>query len=425
VLRAEEHTTAHWTYAGAIALALGVTSSTLFYSGLSTLIPAWWIAHRVAPAPSRFTWPSGVPLRNALLVTAVTVLMLSTRFFTYPQGLAATARLLGDWLTQFSLSGELQALIAPVLAIGRYETAVVLLGIPALIWAIWRNHPLGTFLTYWILTAFALILVQRGVMDNALVAILPACLLAGLFSGQILVRRPTTWTWVVTASMVLVVGIVVVNLARYLRVAQTGDDLSNLWFGVLALASGAIALYYFWSMTNAAVGQGVLMAVLIVLGIYQWGTAWYLTHQAANDPRERWVQQGTDDDLPVMLDTLQEISNRVTNADADIHLYSAIDSPLLRWYLRDFWRAEFGATLPPRAQFEAILTWADVPDPALGTDYLGGDFGLLRSGATDLVPSAVPWTNSLRSWMFHESSLEILERRVVLWLRSDLVREQP
>ena len=48
--------------------------------------------------------------------------------------------------------------------------------------------------------------------------------------------------------------------------------------------------------------------------LYQWGTAWHLTHNGANDPRERWVQQATDDELPVLLNTIEKISQRAANS---------------------------------------------------------------------------------------------------------------
>jgi hypothetical protein len=359
-------------------------------------------------------------MRSAFIFGAALLVLLSTRFLTVPAGLAATARLLGEWLAQFSVSGDLQALLDPALVIGRYETAAFLLGLPAILWAIWRNKSLGTFFTYWILIAFALILLQRGVVSNALLVALPAYLLIGLFSGHLLGRHMTPWTWAVSGSMILVGGVVLVNMARYLRVAQYGTDLSNLWFAFLALACGAIALYYFWAMTSAEIGQGVFMAVVSLLAIYQWGTAWHLTHVAANDPRERWVQQGTDDDLPVMLETLAEISNRATNADADLLLFSAVDSPVLRWYLRDYWRAQFGTAVPLQAQFQAVITPADMTNPALGDGYLGGDFGLLRRAAAGGV-GATPIADTLRSWLFHETTQSMTEERLILWIRADIM----
>ena len=102
--------------------------------------------------------------------------------------------------------------------------------------------------------------------------------------------------------------------------------------------------------------------------LYQWGTAWQLTHNSANDPRERWVQQATDDELPVLLNTLEKISQRATNSSVGLDLYSAVDSPVLQWYLRDYWQAQIGQTLPPGAQYEVIITQVDVNEPEFGSD---------------------------------------------------------
>lgn len=422
VMRAAGAPDRRWAYVAAVALGLGLASSPLFYAGLATAIPAWWVARQVITGERARLWPPRRSLGAPFLVAVVLCLLLSTRFLAYPPGFAATAGLLGAFLGQFSLSGSLAGLLAPVLAIGRYETAVILLGLPALFWAIWRNQSFGTFLTYWILTAFALILLQRGELNNALLAVLPGYLLVGVFAGALLQQRLTLSSWAVMGSLLLVAGIMLVNITRYLRVSQTSADAANLWFAFLALAFGALALYYFWSMTPAAIPQAVLAALIVILALYQWGTAWHLTHVSANDPRERWVEQGADDDLPFMLETLREISNQATNSDAGLTLFSTVDSPLLRWYLRDYGQAQYGATIPAQARYQVLLTPATSTDPVLGDTYFGGDFGWLRSGATEAPPSASPLTDSLRNWLFHETAQDLTEERLILWVRSDILQ---
>ena len=54
----------------------------------------------------------------------------------------------------------------------------------------------------------------------------------------------------------------------------------------------------------------------------QWGTGWHLSQQAANDPGQRWVTAGTDDDVPVLVNLLGRVSRQATNADSDLDVFS-------------------------------------------------------------------------------------------------------
>ncbi len=425
IIRLHNRSTAIWVYTLATAVGLGLASSPLFYSGILTLAVALLIARFITRKAVWFARPERVTTLNGLILGALVFIGLSTRILTYPPGIGASAQLVGEWLAQFGFDGGLQSMLAPFLVLIRYEIALLVLGLVSITWVSWRNNSRGTILVLWLLTTFGLILLQSGVLSNALLATLSGYLLIGLVSGFLLRQRPNIWTWSLTAGLLLIGAILLVNITRYLRVSTYEQNLSNLWLGLLTLAAAALIIYYFWAMTNASLEQGIWLAALILLLAYQWGTAWHLTHHAANDPRESWVTEGTDDDLPLLLDTLQEISRQATNSDADLLLLSAVDSPLLRWYLRDFWQGVIGQTVPPDAQHEVILSRLGESDPQFGADYVGTDFGLLRSGTVPAPESTTPVSDLLRWWLFHESTVETIEDRVVLWVRTDLVLPQP
>ena len=165
--------------------------------------------------------------------------------------------------------------------------------------------------------------------------------------------------------IVLLGAIVLVNVARFLRVSLVEQQVANLWISMMALAAVVLLIYYFWTEHEKAIMQGLWLGVMALLLLYQWGTAWNLTHVTANDPRESWVEQATDDDVEVLARSLQDISRKATNSDGDIPIFSAVDSPVLRWYLRDFGRAQFGQTLPPGANYEVIISQLRPSNPLL------------------------------------------------------------
>ncbi|MDX1413531.1 MAG: glycosyltransferase family 39 protein [Candidatus Promineifilaceae bacterium] len=420
-LKLAQRYSSKWLYVLGAAVGLGLVSAPLIYSGLVTLAAARWTQQKIAPDPSaanrlvRSDWIKATTVGGAVLIA------VSTRFFTLPAGIGAVAQLFGSWLDDFQLLGNGQELIEPFLALSRYEAVLLILGIAAIVWAVWRSRPMGTLLTYWLMAALILILLQRGILVNVLIVSLTGYLLLGETTGQLLKNGLSRWSWVAAGVVLFLSALMLVNLARYLRVSL-GDSqqLLNIWLALLALAVAAMAVYFFWSIHDRAIIQGSWLGIIILLLLFQWGTAWQLTQISANDPRERWIQQATDDELPVLLDTLEKISQSATNSKYDLELYSAVDSSVLHWYLRDFWQARIEQGLSPGAQYEVIISRADIDQPLLGSDYLGSDFGLIRMGTEQETLSSTPITDALRWWIFHESAAPIAEERIILWVRSDL-----
>lgn len=413
-----------WLYVFGGAMGLGLTSSPLFYSGLITMAFARLAQRLVSPEEEQVSPPERADIIRAVILGALILIMMSTRFFTHLSGFGAAAQMLTDWLSQFSLLGDLQDLIGPFLVLGRYEVVLLPLGIIAIIWAVWRNHPLGTLFTYWLLAGMILMFLQRGVLNNALLLPLAGYMLMGLASQQLLLQGKNRWTWAVSGIIILVGAIVLVNIARFLRVSQVEQQVANLWIALMATAAAILLFYFFWSEQKIPIMQGIWLGIMTLLLLYQWGTAWNLTHVTANDPRESWIVQATDDDVMELTQTLHDISRKANNSDTDIPIFSAVDNPVLRWYLRDFDQVQFGQVLPLGAQYEIIISPAAVIDPALGDDYLGGDFGLLRGNTEELFYTATPVLDALRWGLFHESTRGVTEERIILWVRADVAQSR-
>jgi hypothetical protein len=118
-----------------------------------------------------------------------------------------------------------------------------------------------------------------------------------------------------------------------------------------------------------------------------------------------------------MTEILAEASLQSANSAADISLVSAVDNPVLRWYLRDFHRARFADAISAGADTRAIIT-SGVDDLTLDSDYFGADFGLFRRVSEEATPTAT-LTGILKWWLFHESDNTVREDRIILWLRTD------
>ena len=133
------------------------------------------------------------------------------------------------------------------------------------------------------------------------------------------------------------------------------------------------------------------------------------------------MQAGTDDDVAVLVPLLQDISRQVANSPRDLVIFSQVESPVLRWYLRDFAGFEHGPALPVDTQADVIITPIEA-EPTLPNDYFGADLGLEQREVPNVGPVMV--SDALKWWLFRESTAATDNRRVVVWVRSDLARPE-
>jgi hypothetical protein len=426
-----------WAIMGA-ALGLGLTSAPLFYTGLVALIPAWWIfavANVWDRRPGGLLEDSGAgQWRRAGAAAALVFVAVASCMLFYPAGLGASLQLFPNWLGQFGLPAPPSAsgLLSPILILLRYEPALLVLGLPAVAWAIWRGSRPGIRLTVWLGLVLLVAMLQAESVVNAVAAVLPGYLLIGLFAAHLagapsssekaaLASRPT---WLVGGGLLLLGMVLLVSIGRFTRLdLWTGNEGTLIGLAVLAFIFAGLIVILALAWDSDAARLGAFLGVALLLIYWQWGTGWQLGHFGANDPRERWVLEGTDDDVPVMLELITGISRQTAKADNDLEIFSLIESPVLRWYFRDFARFQAGAALPVNAQAPVILAPAD-QQPALPSDYFGADFGLMQRDVTDAVTSPLSIgarvADLLRWWLFRESTAPIEQERLILWIRSDL-----
>ncbi|MEJ2749032.1 MAG: glycosyltransferase family 39 protein, partial [Anaerolineae bacterium] len=414
MLRYHESQSPRWFMAMFAGLALGLTSSPLFYGGLVTLLLAargGW-RERLADVGRDLWWRTAV-------ATLTIFLALSTLIFWHLSGLGAAAMLPASWLRQFGLDPA--QMLEPVLAFIRYEPFLTIMGVTAVFWAIRSNNRLGRQFAGWMGLVFVLLLLQPGQMNNAALLTLPAVLLVGLMADDLLQTPLSRVGWAWAGGALLLGGLFFVNLARFSRVVTISpQEFSSVWVMLMAVTAALVTIYFLSTWEGTAVLQGTFLALLALFAFFQWGTGWWLSHEAANDPRERWVTQATDNEIRLLVTTMQDISWQIDDANNGLDIFSSVDSPALRWYLRDFRQAQFGDSLPVNAQNQVIIS-PDNAELALGSDYAGADFGILRNGLLPTeFPSPTPGLDILRWWLFHESSLAPNEERVILWWRTDL-----
>ena len=222
------------------------------------------------------------------------------------------------------------------------------------------------------------------------------------------------------------VSVALVNVGRLGRAAQFNPQEGTIYLIVILLTIlfVGLVLYFAASEDGTAVAQGVLVAMLGFFIFYQWGTGWWLAQRAANDPRERWVQTGTNLAMRDLDDTVQTLSRQLANSDTQLQIATTLDVPALHWYLREYAQLELLEALPLFPTEQVIITTAD-QESKLATGYTGTDFAIRLS---EPIPSAERSTTAVydtfRWWFFHDSTAVAPEERAVVWVRADLVSGQ-
>ncbi len=406
-----------WPVLAAVALGFGLATSPLFYTGLLALV-AGWLAHRRG-APAAGHDGEGLNWRCFALISAAVFLGTATCLLLRPAGLGGAAAQLGHWLAAFALPANLRGFFAPVALLARYELAAVTLGAGALVWGLWRGYPLPRFLAHWTVAALVLLLAQPGQTANVILVALPAALLAGQWLQHAFQEPPREATWSLFVFL-LGAGIAIYfSGVRFVRMAGGQQDalgLALILALVVAVAIVTVNLVRGWDARAAF--QGTLLALFVLLGAFSWSSGWWLTHHAANDPRAG-LGPATDDDVRLLVEMLHEISYQTGAERYGLPLLSAVDTPVLRWYLRQFSAVQFGETVPPGTTTTALITRLDGPSPPVD-DYTGLDLGLLNVGVErgERTPVSPP-IETLRWWLFRESRDTIVQERVILWLRQD------
>lgn len=120
------------------------------------------------------------------------------------------------------------------------------------------------------------------------------------------------------------------------------------------------------------------------------------------------------DEVDLLHTTVMDLSSWHAREPGHVNLIvSDVDSPGLRWALRDYTQVEFVTSTSPSSSPPMVVT-NDQPSPMLAESYRGQDFVLKVKPAWEAM--------TLDQWLdwiaFDNAPLE--KSRVVLWARADL-----
>lgn len=365
------------------------------------------------PSDPRFDW------KRAAFSGLAVFLAAGTLFWLVPGGLGAAVEGVTTYLRGWAGSASLPA-GAMWIAYLFYEAFAIGFALIGLVFGVRRKNPLVVFLGIWWATALVLGLVypSRGALDLSWAA-LPMITLAALGLAECLPVSPEDRLPVLgQAVLVFVLSIFIYNnIVGFTNAFQGNVDMTFRWIGlagaVVVMAIITVLVGMGWSAQVAV--KGLAWGAGIALFLLYVSCAFHAGGLTARSEAEllRLAPPFTDADLVTrtLRDTAQWRSN--TSQPPQVVVVGEVDSPAVRWALRDLPNVTYSPALSPQSQAEILLTGKDSV-PELEAGYRGQEMRLKRAPVWDLILPG-EW---LRWFVFRSAPLE--EKTLILWVRTDL-----
>ena len=426
-------------YAG-IMTGLALLSGPTLWPGVIGFALAWFISRNLLSASTEEGSEEQRPLfdREQLITAggyalgtylAVGSLFLLATPGGLSAGLASLPTYLGGWVLA-DPSGVSPSYL--FLALIVYELLAVVLAAIGLVRGFRQQDPLTISLGVWLAVALviAVIYPSRQVADLVWVLI-PLWTLAALeFAHHLNPIQDGVWE---TLGMVaLTLAILIFALFNFLTIAISSTDMSavarnvgaiqltngqvygSVVIGSLFLLAASVALVaYGWSKDVAI--QGVTWGLLIGFTFYTLSASLAAANLRTYQTQELWAVSPETHQEKALLRQMNDSSRWDMGVNRGLDVFvGGVDSPALRWALRD-WNVTYSSapTLSGSPSF-VIGPGDNLSTPELASGYRGQEFTWRR------YPE---WENNLPSdWLRWSISHKVAEKdeKIILWTRSDI-----
>ncbi len=418
--------------AGAVA-GLALLSGPAAVHGLLVLgstLAAYWLMNKTSPTQLDLEQEHAIgqpDLKWFGLSLAGSVILVSSSFLSDPRGLAAWFETLPAyfraWLGNPGMPGL--RLLAALLI---YQPIAVIFGLIGGIKAGFfsgerRNRVLGLVLLFWIVVGLGLALLNPARQASNLIWVLvPAWILAATEIAKVFPTEKINLTSTLHAILLVIfMGLLWYSLASLSRFQAEDPERTARIFIILgilaltALTSILIQLGWSWEVARRGISWGSLGALSLFSISMLWGAAFL----RPNQPQELWSLTPGSGETDLMLSTLKDLSNWSTGRPETIDILTEVDTPSLRWALRNYNQVSViepasSATLPANQLPSILITNLSQETPTLTASYRGQDFSWRRfPGWTGALPP--DWSG----WLTFKRA-PVQSENIILWARSDL-----
>ncbi|GAB4496379.1 MAG: hypothetical protein OHK0052_06210 [Anaerolineales bacterium] len=407
---------------GLLALLGGVSAWFVLLAGALTLLLARFL---LMSAPEGDSAPAaGAPLRldlprPAWIFALGLWLVAATLFLRYPQGLAEWGNSLGSFIAGWAAQPTVPIVRLPV-GLLTYALLPLTFGLVAVVRVWLQPNLLGRVASVWLLVALLLWLVYPARQFAWVVWLtLPLWLLTALELRDIVSQIDSQMNRAVLGQfglMLLLPVLFWLNLAGMGQPTITPEVWqTRVWLGLGLLFLGfftTVLVALGWGTAAARLGTSAGLAVS--LGAAVIGAAWGAAFLRPQQVQELWYAMPGNGQMPLLVETLRDFGEQKTGRALALDILSEVDTPALRWALRDFEQVRFVSVLPSQGLASALITYQPADTLEFPVAYRGQQFVLRAYPAWD---GALPlgW----EAWLTFRSAPTVNES-LVLWLRGDV-----
>ena len=416
----------HAAWAGVFA-GLALMSGPAVWAGLLGLALTWGILQLVeqgwrntaSPDAPEQVQPAASDWWTAVAFAAGSIVVFGTLFFLAPNGLSAWASALSDYVTGWLKPSGVPAGLM-LFSLVAYEPLAVILAILVTLRGWIRGSLRIRRLSLWALVALLVALFDpaRQVSDLEWMLI-PLWALASLELARALNVRPEERLEVlgVAALTLVILAFIWLNFLGLLQApVATEQNVLRTWllFGSFFLLFISVMLVAVgWSLRAAR--YGAVLGLTVALGLYSIGVmAGAAGLRSIPGAAEMWSAGSNPPGAGLVLTTVDQISDwSKDNIDSQPVTIAGLDSPALRWLLRDHAVTVvpvLGASSAP----PIIITPGGQNNPALAARYRGQELVWIQ---------APQWNQTgFADWFGWLGFHQILQnpQKVIVWVRDDL-----
>jgi hypothetical protein len=401
---------------------LGLISGPSVFGGLTGFLIAYGVARLARFTPSWAEEPNSNPgessqvgLRTSLIYGAVTVLLASTLFLHFPNGLGALGSSVMEYLRGWIDPSPVPA-FQPILAAISYQPLALVFGMVTVVRGWLCGDRKVRWLSLWVFVVFILSLVYPGrtVYDIAW-ALIPLWALAAIELARYLRIPLDTLEAFGQAAIIFVLG-VLFWLTSLNPLQGEYTWLILVIVPILGVATiGLIGMGWSWE----AARFGGMWGLSLILMIFVLATMFGVSQVRPNRAQELWSPSPGTVQAGLLQQTLGELAIIQNGRDDWIDIVSLVQAPSLQWTLRNYSSVTYISTLDPAILASVIITPGSSPDLSQTMAYRGQDFVWAEypDWLGPLPPQWWQWLTTRQAPIRHEN--------IVLWARSDLFPEGP
>jgi hypothetical protein len=417
---------------GLIILALTLAVAYLFVriqkSSMSAHADSAEISTNVLPVPRL----SSTEIKYFSGSLAITILLIGTCFFRYPQELAAWFETLPAYLQGWAAPSEVPALRMTAALLLYHPVAVVFGLVGAIRGLFFSTRPNDKWLVRlslaWVVIGLIVVLLYPSRQTADLAWIIPPIWILAAWDLQHYLPEGNVnpISMIQAMLLMLLMGLLWYSLASISTITSANGfpaiEIQSVDREILAryvviigiLALGAlttvlIQLGWSWEVSRLGLAWGVLGGLALFSVSMLWGT----TYLRANQPEELWAPTPLTDETDLFANTLHDLSSWNTGRPDSIDIVSEVNTPSMRWVLRNFNKTRYFDQFSSNELPSILITRQGGETPTLTASYRGQDFNWWTTPAwsTALPPDFIGWLTFRRA--------PIQEEKIILWVRGD------